>query len=121
MWLSDTPEGVRIDAHITGLPANEAGFYAFHIHERGNCSGDFSEAGGHYNPGGVRHPLHAGDFPMLLATRSGQAWLSFVTTRFTVRDVIGRAVIIHMGKDDYTSQPAGAAGDRVGCGTIREV
>ncbi len=110
-----------MDAHITGLPENETGFYGFHIHEKGDCTGDFEGAGGHYNPEGLRHPLHAGDFPMLLGTRSGQAWLSFITGRFTVREVLGRAVIVHDMRDDYTSQPSGDAGDRIGCGVIRAV
>jgi Cu-Zn family superoxide dismutase len=56
---------------------------------------------------------------MLLATDAMEAWLAFVTTRFTVRDIIGRSVVIHMNRDDYTSQPAGDSGQRIGCGVIR--
>lgn len=121
VWFSDTNEGVRVDAQILGLPPNDTGFYGFHVHETGSCSQpDFSDAGGHYNPGNTAHPLHAGDVPPLLATRSGSAWLSFITTRFTVRDIIGRSVVIHENRDDYTSQPAGDSGKRIGCGIIRE-
>jgi Cu-Zn family superoxide dismutase len=120
VWFSDTPEGVRVRARIYGLPANETGFYGFHLHTAGNCAlPDFSEAKGHYNPTGKPHPEHAGDFPMLLATDAMDAWLSFITTRFTVRDIIGRSVIIHAGRDDYTSQPAGDSGARIGCGIIQ--
>jgi|AGTN01.2.fsa_nt_gi Cu/Zn superoxide dismutase len=116
----DTPAGVRVDAHILGLPHNETGFYGFHVHEIGECvPPDFSSAKGHYNPSGAAHPLHAGDFPMLLATDSMEAWLAFVTTRFKVRDILGRSVIVHMNRDDYTSQPAGDSGSRIGCGIIR--
>jgi superoxide dismutase, Cu-Zn family len=32
----------------------------------------------------------------------------------------GTAIIIHAGKDDYTSDPAGNAGDRIICGVIGE-
>jgi Cu-Zn family superoxide dismutase len=32
--------------------------------------------------------------------------------------IIGLAVVIHAGKDDFTSQPSGAAGPRVACGVI---
>ena len=95
------------------------GFTDFHIHEIGNCAlPDFSGAKGHYNPQNTAHPLHAGDFPMLLATDSMDAWLSFITTRFSVQDIIGRSVIVHLGRDDYTSQPSGDSGKRIGCGVI---
>ena len=30
----------------------------------------------------------------------------------------GTAVVIHAGKDDYRSDPAGNAGDRIACGVI---
>lgn len=116
----DTPAGVRVDGHIRGLPGNATGFYGFHIHESGECTPpDFSGAKGHYNPSGTGHPLHAGDFPMLIATHSMEAWLAFITTRFAIRDIIGRSVIVHMDRDDYTSQPAGDSGQRIGCGVIR--
>jgi Cu-Zn family superoxide dismutase len=32
----------------------------------------------------------------------------------------GTAIVIHAGKDDYTSDPAGKAGDRIICGVIGE-
>ncbi len=122
VWLTDSPGGVRVEAHIKGLPSNETGFYGFHLHERGNCMPpDFTGAKGHYNPSGAPHPQHAGDFPMLMVTNAGDAWLSFVTTRFSVCDVIGRSIVIHAQRDDYTSQPAGDAGDRIGCGIIQAI
>ncbi len=30
-------------------------------------------------------------------------------------DILGKAVIIHNGEDDYVSQPSGASGIRIGC------
>ncbi|MDD5016760.1 MAG: superoxide dismutase family protein [Eubacteriales bacterium] len=120
IWFVDTQKGVRVDAKIYGLPPNGMGFYGFHVHEAGSCEmPDFMSAKGHFNPDDTRHPLHAGDFPMLLATASMDATLSFVTTRFTVRDVIARSVIVHEGRDDYTSQPSGDSGRRIGCGIIQ--
>lgn len=122
VWLTDSPAGTRVEACIKGLPKNETGFYAFHLHERGNCAlPGFLSAKGHYNPSGLPHPRHAGDFPMLIATNAGDAWLSFVTTRFSVCDVIDRSIVIHEGRDDYTSQPSGDSGARIGCGVIQQI
>ena len=33
-------------------------------------------------------------------------------------DVVGKSIIVHAGADDFTSQPSGAAGSRIGCGVI---
>jgi Cu-Zn family superoxide dismutase len=38
----------------------------------------------------------------------------------TLFDADGSALIIHVGADDYTSQPAGAAGDRFACAVIEQ-
>jgi Cu-Zn family superoxide dismutase len=32
----------------------------------------------------------------------------------------GTAVVVHAGKDDYVTDPAGNAGDRIACGVITE-
>lgn len=117
--FTDTPAGVRVEARLTGLPKNKTGFYGFHLHEGQSCvPPDYESAKGHYNPDSVPHPLHAGDFPVLLATKAGDAWLGFVTTRFGVCEIIGRTVVVHLERDDYTSQPAGDAGERIGCGVV---
>ena len=36
-------------------------------------------------------------------------------------DIIGRAVIVHSQRDDFTSQPAGDSGARIGCGLIERL
>ena len=33
-------------------------------------------------------------------------------------DVVGKSIIVHAGADDFTSQPSGNAGARIGCGVI---
>ena len=112
---------VLIVARVFGLPReNETGFYGFHIHQGGSCSGtDFSETRGHYNPMEQMHPKHAGDLPPLLSCR-GNAYLSVKTDRFSVNEIIGRTVVIHSAPDDFHSQPAGNAGKKIACGTIRK-
>lgn len=114
------PNGVLVEAHISGLPANsDNGFFALHIHEGTSCSGEgFSDTKGHYNPTGAPHPNHAGDLPPLLSN-NGNAYLAVLTDRFSVKDVIGRTVVIHDGPDDFRSQPAGNAGTKIACGVIQ--
>lgn len=126
--------GVMVYADIAGLPVTMAGFFGFHLHS-GNCGRPaalppitpgaqvppdyfFPKADGHYNPTNQPHPRHAGDFPPLLETRGGTAQLSFMTDRFTLPEIIGRAVIIHMHPDDLTTQPSGNSGPMIACGAI---
>ncbi|MFR5725383.1 MAG: superoxide dismutase family protein [Clostridium sp.] len=51
---------------------------------------------------------------------SGYGWLSFYDKRFTVKEIMGRSVVLHSGLDDFTSQPSGNSGVVIGCGVIRE-
>lgn len=116
--------GVLVEAQIFGLPNIEtpgsSNFYAMHIHESGDCSDDFAHTGMHYNPKNASHPDHAGDMPPLLGNQ-GYAFSVFYDKRFTIPEIIGKAVIIHEKPDDFTSQPAGNAGQKIGCGEIKWV
>ena len=113
---------VLIVADISGLPkTSETGFFGFHIHQGRDCSGaGFSRTEGHYNPLGQGHPEHAGDLPPLLSCH-GQAYLSVKTDRFSVNEIIGRTVVIHSDLDDFHTQPAGNAGEKIACGVIRKI
>lgn len=113
------PEGVLVTARISGLPKNNpSGFFAFHIHVGNSCAGvGFPATGGHYDPGGTPHPIHAGDLPPLLSN-GGTAYLSVLTDRFRVSDVLGRTVVIHSGPDDFRTQPSGNPGTKIACGVI---
>lgn len=112
---------VLMVAKISGLPGeSETGFFGFHIHQGESCSGaDFTGTGGHYNPVEHVHPKHAGDLPPLMWCQ-GNAYLAVRTDRFSVRDIIGRTVVIHSNPDDFHSQPAGNAGKKIACGVIRK-
>jgi Cu-Zn family superoxide dismutase len=124
----ETDKGVLVRADVRNLPPG--GEFGFHVHEKGDCSsGDGMSAGGHFNPAGKPHgnyrnpDRHAGDLINLRADSEGDATYAFETTLLTVRpgpnSVVGRAVVIHADRDDYTSQPAGNAGKRIACGLIR--
>lgn len=114
-------EGILVIATITGLPmtsdTDRTGFYAMHIHEYGDCTVPFDKTGMHYNPSERPHPEHAGDLLPLLSN-DGYAWSAFYDVRFKIEEVIGRSVIIHKQRDDFTTQPSGDAGEKIGCGTI---
>ena len=114
--------GVLVETHILGLPNKEvpgsSNFYAMHIHESGDCSDDFAHTGTHYNPKDAAHPNHAGDMPPLLGSQ-GYAYSVFYDKRFAITEIIGKAVIIHEKPDDFTSQPSGNAGEKIGCGEIK--
>lgn len=115
----------EIEAVLTGLQPGEHGF---HIHEYGDCSApDATSAGGHFNPDDSMHGSpddavrHVGDLGNVVADSTGEARLEASDMHISFRgehSIIGRAVVLHAGADDFTSQPSGAAGPRVACGVI---
>lgn len=115
-------QGILVEAEFFNLPdisvPGSSNFYAMHIHEHGDCSGNFAGVGAHYGAPGSLHPNHAGDMPPLLANQ-GYAWTAFYDKRFTIEDILGRAVIIHLNPDDFHTQPSGNSGLMIACGEIR--
>ena len=118
--------GVIVAAEFSGHPG-EAGpcsgrVFGFHIHEGSQCTGTeeqpFSDAGSHFNPYDCEHPRHAGDLPPLFGN-AGYAFSMVYTDRFTVPQVVGRTIVVHLDPDDFTSQPAGMSGERIACGIIQ--
>lgn len=114
----DYDEDTVVVVVLHNLPNTDKNFFGFHIHEVGKCDDDFSSAGGHL--GGDAHPRHKGDMPVLLSS-GGDAFSVFLTDRFTVDEVFGKAVIVHMDADDYNSQPAGNSGKRIACGIVGKI
>ena len=118
-------DGVIIRAEITGLPKKdrkcEDPIFAFHIHNGRACTGNkddaFAEAGTHFNPYDCHHPYHAGDLPPLFSA-DGNALSVCLTNRFTVSDVVGKPVVIHLSPDDFSTQPSGNSGEKIACGII---
>lgn len=120
---------VTLKATINGLAEGE---HAIHIHETGDCSSeDGTSAGGHWNPTNERHGkwgdsegYHKGDIGNFTVDANGVGIVEFSTDEWCIgcgdpqKDIDGKALIIHEGVDDFTSQPAGNAGTRVGCGVI---
>lgn len=119
---------VMVVAEVEGLPVGrgdcDSPIFAFHIHEGGSCTGNdedlFANAKMHYNPAGCPHPHHAGDLPPLFSA-GGVAFLAVLTDRFDIDEILGRTVVIHDSFDDFSTQPAGNAGEKIACGEIVEV
>lgn len=117
--------GVIIVTQVTGLPSYDdrckSPVFGFHIHEGEQCTGDindpFADVGTHYNPYECPHPYHAGDMPPLFGAE-GTAFSAFLTDRVSLREIIGKTVIIHSMPDDFTTQPGGNSGEKIACGKI---
>ena len=124
--FNEVEGGVWVVGEVIGA---EPGSHGFHLHETGDCSSaDFKSSGGHFNPTEVAHAgpeaieHHAGDWGNLEVGEDGSGRLELTTSILTVGDgansVVGRAVVLHGGTDDLTSQPSGAAGPRIACGVV---
>lgn len=126
--FKETKDGVLVTAKIHGLPKSsthcKGRFLGFHIHSGSSCTGtledEFANSGMHYNPTNCPHPFHAGDMPPLLEN-NGYAYMSFLTNKFKISDIIGKTVIIHDGVDDFTTQPSGNSGKKIACGIIDKI
>ena len=123
--FTQTSEGIKIVADVNGLTPGKHGF---HIHEFGDCSRlDGKSAGGHFNPDGKNHGApdgserHVGDLGNLVAGNDGKAHYEWIDSHISftgLNSIMGRAIIVHAGEDDLTSQPTGNAGARLACGVI---
>lgn len=120
-----TKYGVLVTSKISGLPQSKnnctGNFFGFHIHEGTTCSGnlsdEFANAKSHLNTTNCPHPFHIGDLPPLIEN-NGYAYMSVLTNKFKIEDILGKVVIIHDSPDDFTTQPSGNSGTKIACGKI---
>ncbi|WP_308917296.1 superoxide dismutase family protein [Jannaschia sp. LMIT008] len=120
----ETASGVtRIIVQAIDIPP---GTHGVHLHEVGECVGDFSSAGDHIGDG-MNHGLveggpHPGDLPNAYVGEDGELAMEALNERISVedhlRDADGAALIVHSEADDFVSQPGGAAGDRIACAVL---
>lgn len=125
--FTEREDGVEIVADLHGVET--AGLHGIHVHETGECGApDFKSAGGHFDPESTDHacppttPRHAGDLGNIEIAEDGSGQLELTSDLITVApgltSVVGKAMVLHSGEDDCTSQPSGAAGTRHACGVI---
>jgi Cu-Zn family superoxide dismutase len=127
--ISAAGGGISIDLDVKGLTP---GAHAVHIHAVPKCEGPgFTSAGPHFNPANKKHGLdspegpHAGDMMNFTVDAKGAAKVTVVNKAVTMADGPnsiyangGTALMIHAAADDGKTDPGGAAGDRIVCGTI---
>lgn len=106
---------------------------AVHFHEHGDCGNKGENTHGHWDPTKENHgqwgsaAYHSGDIGNIKLDANGHGTVSVTTDRWSVdvnqqgKDIIGRGIIVHGGTDDYTTQPTGNSGPRVGCGVINKL
>ncbi|MBN4085307.1 superoxide dismutase family protein [Flavobacteriaceae bacterium AH-315-B10] len=119
---------------VATMSSLSEGTHAIHLHEKADCSSDDGKSsGGHWNPTAQPHGkwgadegFHQGDIGNFEADADGNGSITFTSNTWCIgcgddtKDILGKAVIVHEGTDDFTSQPSGAAGTRVSCGGVIE-
>lgn len=130
-FLRETPTGIQIHLTLQKVPE---GVHGLHLHEVGKCdTPDFKSAGGHVNPMALTHGImnskgfHLGDLPNIHVGSEGKLEVEVFVPESSLDkfnknllDEDGAALVVHEGPDDYTTDPAGAAGPRIACGIIEK-
>lgn len=130
--LTDSQYGLVLTPNLKGLTA---GAHGFHVHANPNCGPDGADdkkgpalaAGGHFDPDNTgKHDTpwgdgHKGDLPALYVGADGMVNTPVLAPRLKVADVENRSLMIHVGGENYSDQPAplGGGGARMACGVIK--
>ena len=122
-------DGVAMKLEIQ-FPSKAGQTVAVHIHEHGDCGNSGNDAHGHWNPTKSAHgkwdegAFHLGDIGNVTLDASGKGTVKLTTSLWSVgtgesSDITGKAIMVHEKADDFTTQPTGDAGARIGCGVIQ--
>jgi len=120
---------VKMELEIM-VPMKAGKSVAVHLHEHGDCGDNGKMSHGHWNPTKEDHgkwgtaPYHRGDIGNVKLDAKGRGTLTVTTDLWTLggkpdMNILGKALIVHGGVDDYKTQPTGNAGSRIGCGVIK--
>lgn len=119
---------VKLLLHLS-VPSRAGKSVAVHIHEGSDCGDTAQHAMGHWNPTNAQHgqwgsaSFHSGDIGNINLDAQGNADFELETDLWSIstdaqKGIVNRTIIVHSGVDDYTSQPSGNSGTRIGCGVI---
>lgn len=128
-------DGASAGTEVTVRLRRAAGVEAFHgLHIHANdvstngegCIADaaqpsttwFVSADGHWKHDPTElHGHHAGDLPSAFVNADGTSRMEFVVDKLTPDEVVGRAVILHAGPDNFANVPVGPNADQYTPGT----
>lgn len=128
--LYNTPFGVLMCCDMTGLPYNKrncgAGVFGLKLH-RGmqRCF----ECGGFFENENIDNQA----FPNFLASSDntvempdiyenmGYAFLSYLTTKFCIEDVMGGTIVVYQNSADNSKSPDTYSDKRIACGDIKRI
>ena len=136
--------GEVVGRAVVDLPADSPTFHGFHIHANdvdtdgdGNAADGcvaptFAAVDGHWDDGTHTHGSHLGDMPSLQRDAEGHARVEVSLGAFAPREILGRAVVVHAGPDNFANIPVrysatgpdtttlgtGDSGTRFACGVV---
>lgn len=129
VWFTEADGKVEMKVVLSGLTQGPMPFTFTKMPTARPMTGN--PRADHWNPTeephgqwGDENGYHKGDIGNFIADSEGRASLDFGTDQWCLdcddekKNIIGKAVIVHEGADDYTSQPSGNAGERVACSAI---
>ena len=145
----------EVKVRLVNAPGVDA-FHGFHVHANDvvtptngeGCIADpdlasstwYVSADGHYKNAGESHAHHAGDMPVVYVNGDGSVETKFRIDTIDSSELVGKAVVLHAGPDNYANIPAsgangytpnsataipttnntGNSGDRIACGVIKD-
>ena len=131
--ITKTKHGLVFTPSLEGLPP---GLHGFHVHQNASCEPQEKDgkvtpagaAGGHYDPkdagehGTPWGDGHLGDLPALFVGADGNADYPVLAPRLKLKDLDGRALMVHAGGDNHSDHPEalGGGGARIFCGVINK-
>lgn len=130
--FNQSGNAVTVIINLVGMPPGDHGV---HVHMGGSCADTTADggvvvagaAGPHWNPTSMKHGVlgsdggmhHAGDLGNVTVNAGGMGNKVIKTEEWDVADVLGKAVVVHAGRDDLMTDPTGNSGGRIACGVVK--